>query len=176
MALAAWVGTFVLAGGQVMAEWEQRLEAAGKNSEEISSFVRKASERHGDLGRRAAVFLVGGMPEVDLKTLESGFLMENLALALKAREEFPWCKELPEAVFFNDVLPYASLDETREPWRAGFYEQCRDMVKDCRTTTEAVQAINKDFFNLIKVHYNTCLLYTSPSPRDKRQSRMPYSA
>ena len=166
MALAASVGTFVLAGGQVMAEWEQRLEAAGKNSEEISSFIRKASEQHGDLGRRAAVFLVGGMPEVDLKTLESGFLMENLALALKAREEFPWCKELPEAVFFNDVLPYASLDETREPWRAGFYEQCRDMVKDCRTTTEAVQAINKDFFNLIKVHYNTGRKAPNQSPSE----------
>ena len=26
-----------------------------------------------------------------------------------------------------------------------------------------------------KIHY-TCLLYTSPSPRDKRQSRMPSSA
>ena len=25
-------------------------------------------------------------------------------------------------------------------------------------------------------HDNTCLLYTSPSPRDKRQSRMPSSA
>ena len=25
-------------------------------------------------------------------------------------------------------------------------------------------------------HYVTCLLYTSPSPRDKRQSRMPSSA
>ena len=25
-------------------------------------------------------------------------------------------------------------------------------------------------------HYNSCLLYTSPSPRDKRQSRMPSSA
>ena len=25
-------------------------------------------------------------------------------------------------------------------------------------------------------HYSCCLLYTSPSPRDKRQSRMPSSA
>ena len=25
-------------------------------------------------------------------------------------------------------------------------------------------------------HHNSCLLYTSPSPRDKRQSRMPSSA
>ena len=33
--------------------------------------------------------------------------------------------------------------------------------------------------NLIQVdlpHYKGCLLYTSPSPRDKRQSRMPSSA
>ena len=28
----------------------------------------------------------------------------------------------------------------------------------------------------IKTDYNFCLLYTSPSPRDKRQSRMPSSA
>ena len=28
----------------------------------------------------------------------------------------------------------------------------------------------------IKVTYRSCLLYTSPSPRDKRQSRMPSSA
>ena len=27
-----------------------------------------------------------------------------------------------------------------------------------------------------KVQYSSCLLYTSPSPRDKRQSRMPSSA
>ena len=30
--------------------------------------------------------------------------------------------------------------------------------------------------NEIKVMINSCLLYTSPSPRDKRQSRMPSSA
>ena len=29
---------------------------------------------------------------------------------------------------------------------------------------------------LLRLHLNSCLLYTSPSPRDKRQSRMPSSA
>ena len=34
-----------------------------------------------------------------------------------------------------------------------------------------------DMLELYKEHpYKTCLLYTSPSPRDKRQSRMPSSA
>ena len=31
-------------------------------------------------------------------------------------------------------------------------------------------------YGLIKNHCMICLLYTSPSPRDKRQSRMPSSA
>ena len=31
-------------------------------------------------------------------------------------------------------------------------------------------------FNQTVSHIDTCLLYTSPSPRDKRQSRMPSSA
>ena len=30
--------------------------------------------------------------------------------------------------------------------------------------------------NVVVVEMRTCLLYTSPSPRDKRQSRMPSSA
>ena len=32
------------------------------------------------------------------------------------------------------------------------------------------------FFKLMGIKEITCLLYTSPSPRDKRQSRMPSSA
>ena len=35
---------------------------------------------------------------------------------------------------------------------------------------------NKIEIPLVEQYYPTCLLYTSPSPRDKRQSRMPSSA
>ena len=45
--------------------------------------------------------------------------------------------------------------------------------------TRAVSDLNLDFLKdgdvLIKVDYS-CLLYTSPSPRDRRLSRMPSSA
>ena len=34
----------------------------------------------------------------------------------------------------------------------------------------------KEYINLVNNRYISCLLYTSPSPRDKRQSRMPSSA
>ena len=54
------------------------------------------------------------------------------------------------AVFFNDVLPYASLDETREAWRGDFYAKCAKLVKGCKTSTEAAQAINKGPTNWLK--------------------------
>ena len=45
---------------------------------------------------------------------------------------------------------------------------------------EIVQSAHLDFINagadIITLNNYTCLLYTSPSPRDKRQSRMPSSA
>ena len=40
----------------------------------------------------------------------------------------------------------------------------------------AAYAANSDNYFKALVRYSNCLLYTSPSPRDKRQSRMPSSA
>ena len=39
-----------------------------------------------------------------------------------------------------------------------------------------VQELTKDSFAGVDIALFSCLLYTSPSPRDKRQSRMPSSA
>ena len=41
---------------------------------------------------------------------------------------------------------------------------------------DALKAQNVITAELLNKHISTCLLYTSPSPRDKRQSRMPSSA
>ena len=49
----------------------------------------------------------------------------------------------------------------------------------CRITAESCQCLNqgKEFLGFKKKADTIgCLLYTSPSPRDKRQSRMPSSA
>ena len=52
----------------------------------------------------------------------------------------------------------------------------------CRQTVAAANKLNLESF-LVLMHgvkgremQGNCLLYTSPSPRDKRQSRMPSSA
>ena len=72
----------------------------------------------------------------------------------------------------NDVLPYASLDETRENWRPDFYERSARIVKDCKTATEAVQAINKEFFKEYKVHYNTGRKRPNQSPSESKELGM----
>ena len=73
---------------------------------------------------------------------------------------------MSEELFFNDVLPYASLDETRERWRPEFYNKCRAIVAKASTATEAVQAINSKIFNLINVHYNTGRKQPNQSPAE----------
>ena len=157
-------GTVAL--GQAGEGLEAALAKAGDNRAELEAFISTAKKTHGDLGQRAAEFLVEGMPPGDLSSLDREFLTENLDLAMKARKEFPWCAQLPEALFFNEVLPYASLDETRERWRPDFYKKCRDIVAKASTATEAVQALNSKIFNLINVHYNTGRKQPNQSPAE----------
>lgn len=139
---------------------------AGLYGARADDFVAEAGRKHGEFGREAAEFLIAGMPASDRGKLTEEFLMGNLEGALKTRSEFPWGKGIPDEVFLNDVLPYASLDETREDWRSFFYPKCKELVKEAKTTTEASQAINKGIFNLIKVHYNTGRKAPNQSPSE----------
>mgnify|MGYP002684645017 CR=1 FL=1 len=43
---------------------------------------------------------------------------------------------------------------------------------------DKITHVNYAFVNVVdgQVHFDTCLLYTSPSPRDRTRSRMPSSA
>lgn len=165
-----WVAILLLAsviGQHAFAAVDDRImKAAGPNAPEIRRFLESAAERHGGFGARAAEFLVTNMPEPDLQSLSADFLNENLDLAIKARETFPWAKEVPEEIFFNDVLPYAVFDEPRDPWRADFFEKCSTLVKTCKTATEAAQTLNREFFNLVNVHYNLQRSFTNQSPKE----------
>src|ERR1017187_5745683 len=133
---------------------------------ESEMFVAQAAEKFGDAGRRAAFFLVDNMRASDRATLGGDFLMENLGLALAAREKFPWAKSVPERIFVNDVLPYASLDEPRDPWRADFYKLASEIVRDCTNATDAAQALNRELFKKINVHYNTARKRNNQSPAE----------
>jgi transglutaminase-like putative cysteine protease/predicted esterase len=139
---------------------------------ETETFVAAAAEKFDDLGRRAAYFLVDNMPASDRAVLNSDFLMENLSLALEARKKFPWAGAVPERMFFNDVLPYASLDEPRDPWRVEFFRIASDIVHDCKTATEAAQALNRELFKQLNVHYNLGRKRNNQSPKESIEQHM----
>jgi predicted esterase len=129
-------------------------------------FIAAAAAKHGAFGEKAARFLVEHMPPADKETLTTEFLTENLDLAMKARADFPWAKDVPEEIFLNDVLPYAVFDEPRDPWRADFLAKATPLVKDAKTASEAAQILNRDFFKLIKTHYHTERKRTNQSPKE----------
>jgi len=130
-----------------------------------AAFVSWAAEEHGDFGARAASFLAEHRPERDADVAPE-LLRENLTLALAARESFPWARDVPEELFFNDVLPYAVFDETRERWRASFLELAKPIVADATTASEAAQALNREFFHAVNVHYNTGRKRPNQSPSE----------
>ena len=94
-------------------EVEQALKKAGDNHDELQNALTKTPEE----ARKGMAFLVANMPDRDLKSLHADFLLENVDLAYKARNETAWGKQVPEEVFLNNVLPYANVDESRDPWQ-----------------------------------------------------------
>jgi hypothetical protein len=142
------------------------LATAGDNAPALSAFAANAAKEFGEPGAMAAAFLVAGMPAADLRGLTNEFLMENLRLAIGTRESFPWAKQVPDELFLDCVLPYAQLDEPRDPWRPAFHAQCREIVKDCLTASEAAQALNHRFFKQLGVKYSTKRQRPNQSPRE----------
>lgn len=146
--------------------------AAAATAAPVDDFIAAAKAKHGEAGEKAAKFLVEHMPAKDKETLTAEFLTENLDLAFQARAEFPWAKAVPEEIFLNDVLPYAVFDETREAWRADYLAKARPLVKDAKTASEAVQALNREFFKIVNVHYNTGRKRPNQSPSESAKLGM----
>lgn len=84
---------------------------------EASALSMEASaEQPPDL-KEAVEFLYSWMPDSDRTTLPPGFIIRNAMHALRARSAYSWASDVPWHVFLNDVLPYASLTEPRQPFR-----------------------------------------------------------
>lgn len=114
----------------------------------------------------ALAFQIEHMPPADWQQLSPEFLLENTRLAYQAWDAAPWKDQIPEAIFFNDILPYANIDETREDWRSDFKQKLTPLVADCKTPGEAAQVLNRKLFNLVGVHYSTARKKANQSPSE----------
>ncbi len=166
--LKVLLSIFIFSSAYSNADLGDVLAVAGENKAEIEKALKEVPDDQ----RKGMNFLVEHMPAEDLKTLKAEFLLENVALAYKARAEFPWAKEVPEEIFFNDVLPYAVLDETRDNWRQDFYDRFSKHVKDAKTMEEAIKAVNFAIKDEVKVEYNTKREKPNQSPYESIKINM----
>ena len=128
----------------------EALQRAGANAAELQEALDSVDPARRD----GLVFLIEHMPDRDLKSLRADYLLENVDFAYKARAAAPWGKEISDELFFNDVLPYASINERRDRWRKDFYEKFSPLVKECKTPGEAAQVLNRDMWKMVEVRYH----------------------
>ncbi len=136
-----------------------------QNIDQITSALKRAGSNRGQIqaaldqapaAQKAGMeFLVVHMPEKDLQSLSAKYLLTNLTLAYKAWDESPWKTEVPEALFFNNVLPYANINEQRDTWRTDFYEKCKPLIDGAKTPSEAAVLLNQKLFKQLNVKYST---------------------
>ena len=147
---------------------DKALERAGDNRAELTKALNGVPAEQ----RKGLAFLLANMPDRDLRVLRAGFLLENVALAYKARGQVPWGKALPEDLFLNDVLPYANVDEERHPWRKELYDLCLPLVKNCKTPGEAAQRLNSELFHKLQVRYSTQRKKPHQSPKETIETKL----
>lgn len=172
--LLAWAAMPGAAGGaenlESRAAWpvavEKALQRAGTNRAElVRALVEVPAAR-----REGMEFLMEHMPEHDARSLTAAFLLENVALAYDWFERAPWAKSVPKAIFLNDVLPYASLNERRDNWRKVLIDRCATMITNCATPGEAAQALNRQLFKATNVRYSTQRRRADQGPLETMES------
>jgi predicted esterase len=149
-ALAEIIETQLSQSGTNRAELQKALDQAA-NDPTLLPYVR---------------FLIAFMPEQDRQALPSEFIVQNARLAELVREKNSWQKQIPEAIFFNDVLPYAVVDEPRDPWREEFHRRFSPLVENVGSIHEAVQILNQKVFEELKVKYSTARKRANQSPKE----------
>ncbi len=150
------------------AQLQIAFHSAGENKPELQKALNEAPKEQ----KHAVAFLITNMPGRDLTSLTADYILENTRVAYKAREKFAWCKELPDSIFFNDVLPYASINERRDNWRQDFMDRFSPYVENCNTIFEAIDSVAINIKDIVEVEYNTKRKKADQSPYESIEQGM----
>jgi len=147
---------------------ESALARAGDNAKQL----RKALEDAPKDQRDGLRFLIAYMPQRDLEALSAEFLLSNVQYAYLAWNEAPWKEGVSEEMFFNDVLPYAVINERRDEWREDFYKRFRPLVADAKSPGEAAVILNRKIFGMLKVRFSRARPKADQSPYETIEAGM----
>jgi len=120
----------------VQQDFENRQKTLG-STELFTVFNQEMS----DAQREAMTFLYAYMPLCDIADYSGEFFLENIDYSLKAKEEMPWGKLIPEREFRHFVLPVRVNNENLDNSRKVFYEELKDRVKNL-SLHDAVLEVN----------------------------------
>ncbi len=146
--------------------WRGRLELAGENRAQIEQAWNTIAVEQ----RPGLEFLLLHMPEKDLRQLSAEFLLDNCRLAYMAWQAAPWRSQIDEPMFFNEILPYACVNEVRDSWRQKFYEELRPLIEDCQTPGQAAVKLNQQIFSKYQVKYSTQRRKAIQSPAESMET------
>lgn len=153
-------------------QYKVSVEAALAKSDTNRAELLRALKKAPAAQKEAVVFLISYMPERDLTSLSAEFILENTQVAFDARERFAWCKNLPDSIFYNEVLPYVSLNERRDNWRKDFFDKFAPLVDSCQSMEEAIYKVNQNIREIVKVEYNTKRRRADQSPYESMEQNM----
>lgn len=145
---------------------QQALERAGANRGQLEQALSGVPDDE----RAGMRFLIENMPDRDLTTLTAEFLIENSRLTWTALRKSAWAATLPEEIVFDSLLPYASVNERRDRWRAEFLEKFAPLMKDAKTPSEAAAMLNNQVFPIVNVRYSTGRKKADQSPLESMES------
>ncbi|MCM1401553.1 MAG: transglutaminase domain-containing protein, partial [Bacteroides sp.] len=94
-----------------------------------------------NLKEQAMDMLYRYMPAADSANYSRDFFNHNVEMSLKAREEMPWGKQVPEREFLHFVVPVRVNNEALDNHREVFYNELKDRVKGL-SMKDAILEIN----------------------------------
>ena len=117
-------------------------------------------------------WLVKNMQEEDLRTLSADFLLTNCKMAYDVWENNQWGKKIPEDIFLNFLLPYASLNERRDNWRKDFKNRFFPIIQNSNSLYEAAALLNQNIYDEVGVIYSTDRPKADQSPYESIEAGM----
>ena len=97
-------------------------------------------------------------------------------LGSSAVPAFAQSQELPERPETQQLLPETTVGMLKLRNFSEFVEKMKNSSSGQMFQSESVAPLVNSFYDNAVKQYDNCLLYTSPSPRDRQKSRMPSSA
>ncbi len=116
---------------------ERKTLAEHRSQKLFSVFDQRLSLRQ----KEALKFLYAFMPLNDLADYDGSYFLSNINVSLRALDESPWGRQIPEDIFLHYVLPYRVNNENLDSFRIAYYDEIMSRIRN-KNIIDAALEIN----------------------------------